>query len=304
MTKALLNMYEMKTSAKTQISSTLLALLSLVALAFVFTFTSCESNAEELDSNVAEIIETEDYAAQNLEDLDDLADEAFFRTIGTKTVSFGILPDCATVTREISNDTVTLTLTFETDCLCNDNRIREGSVIIKFWGNYWDDQRIIMISTDNYFVDGNQVIAEKTITRTLSNDEGFRERSYEADIEIILADNAGTILWHGERSRELIEGSETHSHLDDIIRITGESEGTTPNGETFSCVITEPLIRKMEIGCRQNFVEGVITITRPNGDVIIIDFGEGDCDNETTINMNGEVITHTMQHRFRQHNDS
>ena len=78
---------------------------------------------------------------------------------------------------------------------------------------------------------------------------------------------------------------------DDVYSITGSASGTTSNGNTFSSVITSPVIRKMLIGCRRHFVQGKLEHTPGGKATRYIDFGNGACDDQATVIINGNTYT-------------
>jgi hypothetical protein len=78
----------------------------------------------------------------------------------------------------------------------------------------------------------------------------------------------------------LIEGGETEDKEDDVWQITGSASGTTIDGNEYTKVISDddPLIAPRD--CLW-IVSGTVTTT--SGDVtVVIDFGDGECDNLAT----------------------
>lgn len=214
------------------------------------------------------------------------------------------LSDCVIMTRDLNEteDTVTMTIDYGVDgCLGRDSTFRSGKIIIVRTGKmYWDGNTSSVITFENYFVDGNQVTGTKTITGSI-NSEGNRLHQVVTNGQIILAENAGTINWEAERTREVIEGSDTHIKIDDVIRVTGFSSGTSSDGSVFSAEIIVPLIRIHELGCFGYYVSGIVNITRGADTEIIINYGDGTCDNLAEVTTNGvtEIVELT---RFSRNN--
>lgn len=205
------------------------------------------------------------------------------------------LSDCVIMTRELNetNDTVTMIIDYGDECEGLDGKIRSGRIIITRTGRmYWDGTTQSVVTFDNYIVDGKQVSGTKTKTGII-NDAGNRQHTIVIVGQIILADNAGTISWNANRTREVVVGSDTRAKFDDVIHITGSSSGVTADGSVFTSEIIEPLVRIHEEGCYRFYVAGITRITRGADTEIIINYGDGTCDNLAEITTNG--ITETVE---------
>lgn len=214
------------------------------------------------------------------------------------------LSDCVTMTRELNEaeDTVSIIIDYGEGCVTRDSTIRSGKIIISRTGRmYWDGNTSSVITFDNYFVDGDQVMGSKTIIGSI-NAEGNRVHTAVIDGQIILAENAGIIIWDAERTREVVEGSDTRIKSDDVIHVTGYSSGTSSDGSVFSSEIIEPLVRIHELGCYKHYVSGVVHITRGADTEIIINYGDGTCDNLAEVTINGVTETIELNHHRRNNN--
>ncbi len=271
-----------------------------ILMATVF-FISCEKNEDVSTVDENSDIINESYASEMFDEVEDLGDEAvdFLDNTSTKSAfendgigNYNRLSPCAVVTRIYEEDSVFVTIDFgEENCLCNDGRERRGKIYINHYGSYWGDgETEIEFSFENYFVDDNQILGNKYVYRYI-NESQHRISEIISDGSIILAEEAGTISWHAERIREAIEGSETHYKYDDVIEITGTSNSTLADGTEITCEITTPLVRDNKEGCFRYIVSGVREIMKGE-EVIIIDYGDGTCDNLAEITRDGvtEVI--------------
>ncbi len=205
------------------------------------------------------------------------------------------LTECVTITREINEakDTMVMVIDFgDVNCLGADDRERRGKIIITRYGNhFWDGGYEVTHTFENYFVNDNQVIGTKTISGYINtNDNRVQEMTDNGSI--ILANAGGTIIWSAKRNREVVEGSDTRIKFDDVIHVTGNSSGSDADGNTFSSVISQALVRIHELGCFRHPVSGIVNITRSPDIEITIDFGDGTCDNLAEVTTNGvtEVI--------------
>jgi hypothetical protein len=233
-------------------------------------------------------------ADESYNDVNNIADEA----ATTGSVSYktddenSLLAGCATVTRDTVSTPRVTTIDFGNGCLGADGKTRKGRIIVTHSGPYRNPGTTITVTFDNYFVNDNQVTGTKTIHNDGLNNAGHTSFSVSVNGQILLANGAGTISWTSERTREWIAGESTPNRDDDQYSITGSATGTAANGDQFSATINQPLIRNLAPGCRRHFVSGVATMERTNRPTRVIDFGNGNCDDQATVTVNG--VTHTI----------
>lgn len=269
-------------------------LITITVFGITATLSSCEDdNQESYEEKSISVVEDDSYASETFDEIEDISDEAADLNnlkSSENTIEGTIITDCATVTIEGDSDSTIMTIDFgNNNCECEDGRYRRGKIIATYSGNYWDDNRIINYSFENYFVDDNQVTGTKKLTRFFNNDSGNRGSHTIVDGAIILANSGGTISWNSDRSREVVQGTGTLRRTDDIYQITGSSEGITRDGKSFSSEIISPLVRRLDYGCRRNYVEGILEINQTDGDILNINYGEGDCNRWATVTINGRM---------------
>lgn len=276
--------------------------ITIVAIAFASTFTSCKKDKnepEEKDKDTSSA--TDQSLASSIDnDMTSIADEAgrtytvsSFKTSGVDGL---LAASCATVTVDSSAAPArTITVDFgTTNCLCNDGRYRRGAIVYSFTGKYRDSLTVITVTPQNYFVNDNQVTGSKTITNQGHNSANHLVYQITANMQIIKAGGAGTISWQANRTREWTAGENTLTWTDDMYSITGSASGTNAAGNTFSSVITSPLVRNMALGCRKHFVSGVLAHTPSGKATRYIDFGNGACDDQAVVTINGVAYTVTL----------
>lgn len=274
--------------------------LALVAIVSTSIFSSCKkkSKDEEKDTDTGSASD-QSLASSSVNDMTSIADEAGrnYTVSSFKTASpDGLLStSCASVTVDTLAAAKTITVNFgSTNCTCNDGRNRRGAIILNFTGKYRDSLTVITVTPQNYFVNDNQVTGSKTITNKGHNTANHLVYEINANIQIVKASGAGTISWQSVRQREWVTGESTPSWNDDIYSITGNASGTTANGNSFTSVITSPLIRNMSFGCRRHFTQGVLEHTPSGKATRYIDFGNGACDDQATVTINGNAYTITL----------
>ena len=272
--------------------------IAIVVIAITSILSSCKKKTkEETDSDTSSATD-QSLASSSVNDLTSISDEAgrsnsvsSFKT----SESNAILSTCSTISFDTLAAAKTITVNFgSTNCLCNDGRYRRGNVIMNFTGKYRDSLTVITITPQNYFVNDNQVTGSKTITNKGHNSAHHLVYEINANISIIKAGGAGTISWTCTRQREWTAGESTLSWSDDAYSITGNASGTTANGNTFTSIITTPLIRNMAAGCRRHFTAGVLEHTPGGKATRYIDYGNGSCDDQATVTINGHVYTITL----------
>ena len=76
---------------------------------------------------------------------------------------------------------------------------------------------------------------------------------------------------------------------DDQYSITGSGSGTAANGDQFNATIQTPLIRNLAPGCRGHFTQGTVLIQRTGRPDRLVDFGNGSCDDQAVVTINGHT---------------
>lgn len=193
---------------------------------------------------------------------------------------------CATVSFDTANAAKVISIDFGTsNCLCKDGRNRRGKITASFTGHYRDAGTVITISFTNYFVNDNQIIGSKKITNNGLNQSGNLVYTIEVKGSVIKANNGGTISWSSTRQREWIAGASTPLNLaDDVYSITGNANGTTAKGVSYTIAITKPLVRRMT--CRW-FESGSLDVTPANKPTRTLDYGTTGCDANATVTILG-----------------
>ena len=273
--------------------------LALAAIVSAGIFSSCKKKEkEEKDSDTAGAAD-QSFASSTVNDMTSISDEAAktysVSSFRTSDASGLLAASCASITVDTLAAAKTITVNFgATNCVCNDGRARRGSLIISFTGRYRDSLTVITVTPQNYYVNDNQVTGTKTITNKGHNAAHHLVYDINANIQIIKANSGGTISWQSNRQREWLTGENTLQWNDDTYSITGTASGSTSNGNSFTSTITSPLIRNMSFGCRRHFTQGTLEHTPGGKATRYIDFGNGTCDDQATVTINGNTYTITL----------
>ncbi len=134
------------------------------------------------------------------------------------------------------------------------------------------------VTFENFSINGNVFEGEKSFSKVRENANGNPQVTIVSDLTITL-ESGEVVMNKGEKVKEVIEGGDTRTRRDDVVSISGYWEHTK-DGETRSVEITDNLIRNH--ACR--YIEsGVVEVTRRNGDMYSVDFGDGTCDNKAVV---------------------
>lgn len=141
------------------------------------------------------------------------------------------------------------------------------------------------VSFDNFYIDGVKIEGTRTLTNQGPNAAGQPVWLKEAD-ETFLFPDGTTATYQTSRTRTMIEGAGTPTHLDNTWSITGTATGTNRKGETFSATITTPLVKRFLCPW---IVEGVVEFEH-DGKTRTLDFGDGTCDRDATLTLNDGTV--------------
>jgi hypothetical protein len=267
---------------------------ALMALVFAgLFFSSCNKSNQNYDTSFSEDYA---YAENTFSDVDDIADEGYERgSTGHKSGSGTgvILSDCADVSIDFSKEPYELIIDFgEENCLCNDDKYRRGKIKVTFDGAYREEGTLVKHYLEDYYVDDDRVDGTRTVVNKGRNDA---DRIWFEVVEtgLITKDNdGGTITWNSDRQRVWIAGDSTLNVSDDTYLISGTSRGTTTTNESWEMETIQPLL--VELDCRW-IPSGILEINIQDIPTATLNYGNGDCDREATLEINGKTYTIYMK---------
>src|SRR5438093_1249621 len=276
-----------------------LASISLMAAFAAFSFlSSCKKDSANNDTTaVTDNAMAEGESNSVIQAINSAADD---NNVRSDEGLDSILPSCAVVTIDTpAVGTKTITIDFGTmPCLCSnwDNKYREGKISATWTGLYRDSGTVITIQTTDYYVGYNanalnKFEYDKTVTNEGHNASGHLHFSINVITAIVTLPSGQLIVWTSVRDREWIGGDSTWLPFDDKYSITGSASGTDRNGNAFTVTITSPLI----VAFLCPWIEqGTLEITHGNLPTATLDYGNGTCDAEATITINGSTTTITL----------
>lgn len=273
----------------------------LSALFFALLFTACQDDSGAMESSTlsetASVSVTSEAAvASSMEDVDLLADAGMelFATSGRGLRDH--LLECA----EIAHDTASHVITIDFGDGCEDRfgTWRSGKIVIEYNERKYVPGAYRIVTFEDFFLDSVQVEGTRTITNvTDTSGTGIAFETSLVGGKLTFPDGS-TITREAEHLRTLYVGEERE---DNYASLSGSASGTLQNGNTYSSTIMEDLIFKR--GCKATGVHipvaGVLEIVAGDN-TVVIDYGDGECDNLAEVTTNGETETIEVEPRGRR----
>ncbi len=270
------------------------ALFILLAAGMIFV--SCKKDdTEEPEATTPENVTTtsESVSESEYEDIYKMSAEAIDSLqVSSYTISVAA---CASLTYDTT--TQVAIIDFGTSgCTGLDGRVRSGMIVINYNGVYPEPGSTLIITANDYTVDGMSISGTYTINGVVRNTSGHLEFTTSLADGVLTYPDGSHIEWEFNRTKEWMEGEGTGIVLDDVWSITGSSSGKAVNNVTFTTVITEPVIMKSECWASQIVypVSGEKEIIPMGLSPRVIDFGEGNCDKIVYLIVNGNTYTVTL----------
>jgi hypothetical protein len=265
-----------------------IALISFIAT--VMLFVSCEVKDDSNDTNtdVNYSAENTARAAQTdnvVEGTFNIIDNGYVENDGS-TSSFNnisLFSSCTTITFIPNGDSGTIILDFGESCQLNNGSVVSGIIRLEY-GPFVGGTRTINYTFENYFYNNNGVTGGGEIYRQIANQNGNPQSTVNESITVSFPNTEVTATRNGLRITEWIEGIGNGTWTDNVYSITGNWDTTITNGFERTGEVTEPVIVKLN--CLY-VVSGRIAITQ-EGLTGIIDYGDGTCDNEAVLIINGQ----------------
>ncbi|MEO9873099.1 hypothetical protein [Ekhidna sp.] len=276
-------------------------LLFISTIAFASFLTSCNDDSETSSSEdlVQELdIESEATLESNFEDVD-LIVGAGMETLSSAggRVTRDVILDCATVTHDEENKK--LIIDYGEGCEGPGGRIRAGIIEITY-----NEHRLIpgafrQTTFVNFSIDDVQVEGTRRVDNVSESLEDNPTFSVTLTGGKLTFTDETIATRDAERTRTWIRAS---NPLNDTTEVEGEANGTKRDGVSYEMEIITRLVYKRACWSSGVFipVSGIKQFT--SGDnIAIVDYGDGTCDNEVTITINGgEPFTKTITPRGRR----
>jgi|ERR1035437_411518 hypothetical protein len=200
---------------------------------------------------------------------------------------------------------------------CLDGKPRSGSLTFTYASNtamhYRNPGFSCTVKSYNYVVNGNQVnIISKNITNTTA--PGFNAANTNLTWSItgnisVVKSGGGTHSFSYNHIKTLLNTSDPNVYHGQSIAISwnlarvgfaGNASGTTANGRSYSANITSQLVRDRACSPDVNhpghhpFIQGTIDFSPSGKATRTIDYGNGNCDLNATVTINGHSHAITL----------
>jgi len=176
-----------------------------------------------------------------------------------------------------------ITVDFGTGCTDLRGNTRKGKVIFTFSGKRFTPGSTLVITGENYEINGVKLSGMRTLTNVQDNvNSAPRYNSVLTNGLAVFDDNS-------EATREsdiTFEWIRAANPLDDmlIIEQSSTASGTTRRGRNYEMSLLEELHYKRFCGIA---VDGIKRFVIDEAKEITIDYGDGNCDRTVTITVNG-----------------
>jgi hypothetical protein len=193
----------------------------------------------------------------------------------------------------------TLTIDYGNGCIGSDGVWRSGRIIAVFDGNFRAENTTVNLSFENYLNGQYLVVGTDSITNT-GNDGNGKPTFTEVQRDVKLSWGVQEVLWQADLIRTWTEGDTTNFTTDtiggtlglaglqdDVFTITGTAIGNDSNTHPFTLEVTQGL--SLPTAC-QWITEGMMIVNPVNYNAGTVDYGDGDCNRQSTIEVDGEVF--------------
>ena len=266
--------------------------MTLVVATSLFFF-ACNRNKDKNNKsdNDTEMSSDNALAENSYNDALNIADEASTLNTGDNLGSYKTTSNCATITHDTMTNPKTIVIDFgNTNCLCNDGRYRKGKILVSYTGKYKIAGSTHTITFDNYFINNNQIMGSKTVSNMGLNANNQSYFSISVAGKIIKANMTDSIVWNSNRTRTWTQGEATQTWTDDVYEITGSGNGSNSHG-SYTMNIVQPLVKAL--AC--DWISSGKVELQPSGKLLrTIDYGNGNCDNNATVLINGNTYNITL----------
>lgn len=268
----------------------------LLAALVALTFVSCRKDrADKIDEieTTFELSESQAVSDNLNQDAGDVLEEAAARenllgADGATTICGVPAPawigTCAVVTVTGSFPAKSIKIDFGTGCTSPNGVTRKGVINIVLTDSVRKPGSVATVTFDNYYV--NQFKKEGTIVRTNTTVAGSNTRSHNRTVTNGKITGPTGKVWQHASNINITQtaGVNTPCDLsDDVYTLDGTRTVTNAQGKTRTSTTQTPLQKKRSCA---NIDQGILKVQGTNH-FAVIDFGNGNCDNQATISVDG-----------------
>lgn len=277
-------------------------------------FTSCDNVAVDENTNVTDLdveISEDDAMAEDVyNNVDGLVDQELsdlylsgYETSQLKSAECDWV--CKTVTVDKPDSTnfpKTITVDYGDGCSVvsptGDTITRKGKIIITITDHWFVPGAERTVTFEDFYLNDVQIEGTISWVNLGFNDDGNLVFEYTVDDGTLVYSDS--LVYKRECKRFRIWKHHRLNPLADTVLITGSCNGTNGDGMKYQHEIADTLnlIRCPNYRYQWTIVSGKIDMER-NGNSAQLDFGNGGCDGDATINVNGESKEIQVRRRYK-----
>ena len=168
-----------------------------------------------------------------------------------------------------------------------DGKVRKGQVYVTVSNRWHIVGSYVKVMLVNYSVNGISYACD-SMKIIHSGAYAFTHQVFNG----VCSDGSWTLKWAADRTFTQTGGTSTPLNLyDDVFSLTGNASGTTREGKKYTVNIVTPVIKRSSCSWIES---GRLDLTPEGLAVRTVDFGNGNCDSQATLTINGNTFTFTM----------
>lgn len=155
----------------------------------------------------------------------------------------------------------------------------QGIIKLVLTNDYDMPSAIVDISFEDLIFDGKHVYGEIIMENLGQNDQEMVEYT----MILRKAKIGNNILDATWKFQHTFDGSDTEDYDVFTISQLGEQPayGKSEDGDEFTLTITKGLV--LDLSCEHYITSGIFELLSSNGDLLVADFGDGECDNRVNV---------------------
>ncbi len=265
-------------------------LLSLAVLTTILVFTSCEKN----DKDTPPVTTEKSAQDQAIADAywSSIDNDVDFATNQMEVTNFkSVIDTCPMIIVEHPDSIFwprTVIIDYGDDyCETHNGQQRKGRIIITVSNFLAFEGSTRTVAFENFYINEHHVEGLKTLTNMGINDSGNMNFDASLTNGSITFPDGGIATREVNHNREWTEGLETIAYWwDNEWLIRGTASGTNRDGGSYNNLITTPVLVKSI--CHFP-VSGIIDINITDLGTLVLDYGDGSCDNIATVTFGDQV---------------
>jgi hypothetical protein len=268
-------------------------MLSAAISLAILGLSSCkkDSGVNEIE-NTFELASNQGISENLIEDASDVLQEAAVDK-GIAGSGFAAGPEESKLILSCATVTVTpqvgfpknIVIDFGTGCSSPGGITRSGKILVNLTDSLRRSGSVATMNFDNYKVG----IYKKEGTITWTNTSTAAQKSWNRTcVNGKITNTTTSVFWNHSGTQNVVQTAGVNTPnvlLDDVFAITGNNTVTKSNGVTREGTILTALQKKTIC---DNVDKGTYQIQGPNH-VAVINFGDGTCDNQATISIDGNT---------------